>query len=585
MRTDRLAIGVVLVSLVLAVSIGGCRRRGSVRGEVASGGGAGGGAVSVGGDVVAHGSPREMLDQFDSVMRGAGYEPVGPASAGTLPVNGIMPVPMDVRRGYCYALAVFGTPGTDVNLVVNDPRGAQVVFDVRPDEHPWVSFCVARAGRFVVRLQQVRGAGEYFFAPYHSARGRTPVSLSAFFGGATTSTAAPTTAAIDAEVSARVSALDGSLSGERFSRVGEPSGLVLHEREERLFSLSLEAGRCYAFATFAGAGALDTDVYLVDGEGHWLAQDARGDRDGLVRFCAPSAGTFTLQIRLLRGEGAVFTAAYLQNTGAAPTADAEPLIAADSVAGASIEESSALIDADMRARGYENFGDAQRGDLGEAGTNTYEMDLEADICYALVAVGDSGVRDIDITLSDASGRTVDADVDDEPRSIVRVCPTARGHYRMAIRMTSGSGTYIYAPYRWTRGTRGPFGLAGVIYLRLAEVTALLGVEGYEPDSAYDLEQGTLGRAGANATHSFRLDAGRCYSVLVVGGEGITDLDVSLSRNGSEVASDVGVTSAFPSVRYCTDSASDVALRVTAAGGSGPYLYQIFSITGTGGSGY
>jgi hypothetical protein len=156
---------------------------------------------------------------------------------------------------------------------------------------------------------------------------------------------------------------------------------------------------------------------------------------------------------------------------------------------------------------------------------------------------------------------------------------------MAIRMTAGSGNYVYAPYRWTRGTRGPFGLEGVIYLRLAEVTALLSVEGYEPDVGYDLEQGTFARVGASATHSLHLDAARCYSILVVGGEGITDVDVSLQRNGTEVASDTGLTSAFPSVRYCTDSASDVTLRIAAAAGSGPYLYQVFSISESGGSGY
>lgn len=588
MRLSRLSLGVVLVSLVLSASAAGCRRRGSVRGEVASGEGTGGGAVSVGGDVVAHGTPREMLDQFDGAMRAVGYEPVGPASTGTLPPNGIVPVPMDVRRGYCYAMAVFGAAGTDVNLVVNDPRGAQVVFDVRPDEHPWVSFCVARAGRFVVRLQQVRGSGEYFFAPYHTARGRTPVSLASFFGASAAPVDAPATATLDAETQARVAGLDGSLSGERFARVGEPSGLMLHEREERLFALSLEAGRCYAFATFAGSGALDTDVYLVDGEGHWLAQDARGDRDAVVRFCAPSAANYTLQIRLLRGEGAVFTAAYLQNAAGAPvteTPEAAPLIADTSTAGVGLDEAYALIDADMRARGYESFGDAQRGTLGEAGTNTYEMDLESGICYALVANGDSGVRDLDIELTDASGRAVDADGENEARSIVRVCPSARGHYRMAIRMAAGSGAYIYAPYRWTRGTRGPFGLEGLIYLRLAEVTSLLSVEGYEPDVGYDLEQGTLARVGASATHSLRLEAARCYSILVVGGEGVTDVDVSLQRGGTEVASDTGLTSAFPSVRYCTDAAADVSLRVAAAGGSGPYLYQVFSIGASGGTGY
>ena len=71
MRTDRFAFAVVFCSVLLAVSVAGCRRR-SVRGAVASGGGAGGGAVSVGGEV-AHGTPREMLDQFDAAMRGAGY--------------------------------------------------------------------------------------------------------------------------------------------------------------------------------------------------------------------------------------------------------------------------------------------------------------------------------------------------------------------------------------------------------------------------------------------------------------------------------------------------------------------------------
>ena len=69
MRTDRFAFAVVLCSVLLAISVAGCRRR-SVRGDVASGGGAGGGAVSVGGEV-AHGTPREMLDQFDSRAFGA----------------------------------------------------------------------------------------------------------------------------------------------------------------------------------------------------------------------------------------------------------------------------------------------------------------------------------------------------------------------------------------------------------------------------------------------------------------------------------------------------------------------------------
>jgi len=561
------------VLLALSSLALGCRSRRSLRGEPSGAGGESGVAVG-GGTIVAHGTPREMLDQYDAAMRAAGYEPVGPVSRGELGANGVAPIPVDVRRNYCYSVAVFGAAGTNVDLVLLDPRGAQVGYDVRPDEHPWVTFCAARGGRFVVRVQQVSGAGEFFIAPYFT-RGRSRADLSAFFGVGAEAPAA-VSAALDAETQARIAALDGSLGAENFRRAGEPGGVVYAERDERLFNLSLEAGTCYAFATFGGPGASDTDVYLVDGEGHWLAQDARADRDGLVRFCAPSSDSYHLQVRLLHGSGPVFTAAYVQATATAGTAAAEPVISDSSTASAGVDENFALLDADMRARGYESLGGSARGDLGEAGTTAYEVDLEGENCYALLAVGDSGVRNLDLTLLDSSGREVDRDVAADARPIVRVCPSAAGHYRMQVRMASGSGAYVYAAYRWPRGIRGPFGLEGIGYVRLAELTALLGLEGFSPDPGYDLQQGRLRTEGASATHTLRLIGGQCYSIAVVGGTGISDIDVALLSGATTVASDVGVASAFPSVRRCVDRDGDYTLTVRTAVGSGPYLYQVFS---------
>lgn len=565
----------LLLVLLTALSANACRGRRSVRGDVGSGSGGEGGVSVGGGTTVAHGTPREMLDQYDAAMRAAGYEPVGPVTRGDLPANGLSPIELDVRRGYCYAISVFGAAGTNVDLVLMDPRGAQVGYDVRPDEHPWVTFCAARGGRFVARIQQVTGTGEFFFAPYH-ARGRSRADLSAFFG---TGAAAPeaVAATMDGDTQARIAALDASLGGESFRRSGEPSGLEFAERDERLFNLTLDGGTCYAFATFGGPGANDTDVYLVDGEGHWLAQDARADRDAVVRFCAPSNATYNLQVRLLSGAGPVFTVAYVQAaaTATAPP-DTGPVISDTSTAGAGVDENFALLDADMRARGYESFGTSARGELSEAGTNAYDVDLEGGKCYAILAVGDSGVRNLDLMLLDATGREVDRDVAADARPIVRVCPPANGHYRMQVRMASGTGAYIYAAYRWPRGIRGPFGLEGLIYVRLAELTALLNVEGYSPDPGYDLEQGRLRSEGANATHRLHLAGGQCYSIAVVGGDGMSDVEVSLSRGATTVASDVGVASAFSSVRRCVESEGDYTLTVSAASGSGPYLYQVFS---------
>lgn len=574
MRPHHFLLALVLGALALQGA--GCRARRSVRGDVGSGSGGEGGVAVGGGATVAHGTPREMLDQYDVALRAAGYEPVGPVTRNVLPPNGITPIELDVRRGYCYALAAFGAAGTNVDLVILDPRGAQIGHDVHTDAHPWVTFCAARGGRFVARIQQVSGEGEFFFAPYH-ARGRTRADLSTFFGGAAATDTA-VAASLDAETQARIAALDASLGTESYRRVGEASGITLTERAERLFALTLEPGACYAFASFGGPGAADTDVYLVDGEGHWLAQDARGERDAVVRFCSPSHASYNLQVRLLRGSGPVFTAAYVQATATSPTvsADALPVISDTSTAGAAVDENFALLDADMRARGYEAFGGSSRGELSEAGTTAYDIDLQAGNCYAVLAVGDSGVRNLDLTLLDANAREVDRDDGPDARPIVRVCPSANGHFRMQVRMSSGTGAYFYAAYRWPRGIRGPFGLEGLIYVRLAELNQLLSVEGYTPDPGYDLEQSRLRAEGASATHTLRLNGGQCYSIAVVGGDGAHDIDVSLARGGNVVASDAGVRSAFSSVRRCVETTGDFTLNVTAASGSGPYLYQVFS---------
>lgn len=568
-----------LLVLALAASISGCHGRRHVAGTAITGDGASSG-LEVGGGVTAHGTPREQLDQYDQVLRSASYEPVGAVTHGSIDANGMTALPVDVRRGYCYTFTAFGPAGSDLNLVMLDPRGVDVAHNVAPDEHPWVSFCAARAGRFTARLQMARGNGEFFFAPYQS-RGRRPADLTAFFGGAAAAASGPATASIDPATQGRLQQLDQQLAGESYQRVGDPQGLQLHERDERLFQLSLEQGRCYAFASLGGPGTTDTDVYLVDGSGHWIQADSTANRDGVVRFCSPSTDNYTLQVRLLHGEGSVFTAAYLQQqaSSAPATAPATPVIADTSTAGAGLDENFALLDADMRARGYESLGAAQHAQLDEGGTQEYEVDLEGNKCYAILAVGDSGVRNLDLTLLDAGGREVDRDDAGDSRPTVRACPSADGHYRMRVRMMSGTGSYVYAPYRWPRGTHGPFGLAGLIYVRLSEVTALLSVEGFAPDANYALARGTLAREGASDTQQLQLSAGSCYSITVVGGDGVHDLDLSLTQGSTQVATDLGVRTAFPSVRQCVTASGSYTLSVRAASGAGPYVMQVFSRAG------
>ncbi|HJL17054.1 MAG TPA: hypothetical protein RMH99_15420, partial [Sandaracinaceae bacterium LLY-WYZ-13_1] len=525
--------------------------------------------------VVASGTPREQLEQLDGVLREQGYAPTGPAVHGNLQTNGLVAYAVDAQPNRCYTLAVFGEqPNQNIDMIVLDPYGRPATHNVRPDNHPWVSFCAASGGRFIARVQMASGSGGYYYGAYQGPSGRR-MELSQFFGQEP-ATSQVQVAQMDGETQSRLSSLDQQMNQQGYSRVGDPAGIVLDGREPRDFQLNLREGECYAFATLGGPGAVDTDVFLNDQSGTRIQADTRRDRDAMVQYCAPATGNYALQVRMYQGQGPLFTVAYVQN--AAQAQQTQPVMESTSTAGAGLQENFALLDADMRARGYESYGEQTNGRLDEAGTRNFEIQLEGGRCYAILAVGDTGVRDLDLHLLNQRGQEVDRDTASDARPTVRVCPESSGNYYMQVQMTSGSGAYVYAPYRWPRGTQGPFGLEGLTWVRLSEVTALLSVEGFTPDAGFTPENGQLRRQGASATHQVNLESGQCYAIVVVGGEGVNDLDVTLSRGGTQLASDFGSRNAFPSVRQCVQQGGRHTITVSAAEGSGDYHYQVFSRT-------
>ncbi len=529
--------------------------------------------VTAASGVRASGTAREQLDQLDGILRSQGMTPVGPAQHGSLQTNGLLAYAVDAQPNACYTLAVIGEdPGQNIDITMLDPYGRPAGHHVRPDNHPWVSFCVAAAGRFIARVQMTEGSGGYFYAAYQGPANRR-MELSSFYGD--TPEATVQTAQMDGQTQQRLAALDARLGGQGYTRVGEPSGVILTNSAPRDFQLNLEQGQCYAFATLGGPGAVDTDVFLNDSAGQRIEADTASAIDATIEHCAQVTGSYVLEVRMYSGQGPLFTVGYVRQSGQA-AATTQPVMATTSTAGASLEENFALVDADMRARGYETLGTQQRGSLTTGANRNFEIQLEGGRCYAILAVGDSTVRNLDVLLLGPDGRTVDRDTANDARPTVRVCPESSGNFYMQVQMTEGSGNYLYKSYRWPRGTRGPFGLEGVTWVRLSEVTALLGVEGYEPDPGFTPGNGRLRRQGASASHNVDLTQGQCYAIVAVGGEGITDLDVTLSRGNTQLASDFGSANAFPSVRHCAQSDGRHTIAITASGGAGPYHYQIFS---------
>ena len=543
----------------------------------------GGGTAPVVGQPTTAGAaastPIQRLNQVDAHLTQRGFSRVGPAVRNAnMQAGGLVAYAINTAPGQCYVAVAIGVSGSDLNMIVLDPMGRTVAHNVLPDETPWVRICPTMAGRFISRLQMATGGGEYYYALYQGTVQNEPM-LEAALGGAQPAQQVQQ-AQIDPQTNQRLTALDNQFTQERFSRVGPPMGVQLATGADDRRQINLQQGSCYAFASLGGPGANDTDIYILNGSEETMQSDRDTDLDAVVRFCPPASGTYTLRANMYRGAGPIFIAGWVQQQAQAPSqpnvapAPAAPVLATTSTAGGGVNEAYALLDADMLARGYESFGSMTRGELQQGGTRDFNIELEGGKCYAIVAVGGSTVRNLDLTLMNASGNELDRDIADDARPIVRVCPENSGRHRMQVKMTEGTGNFVYHAYRWPRGTRGPFGLSGLIYVRLAEVTSLLQVEGFQPSADFAPGRGRLRRQGASGGHNIDLPSGKCFAVLVVGGDGVNDIDVSLNKGRNRLAAD-GSRNPFPNVRHCTTQAGAYRLNIEAANGSGSYFYQVF----------
>lgn len=95
-----------------------------------------------------------------------------------------------------------------------------------------------------------------------------------------------------------------------------------------------------------------------------------------------------------------------------------------------------------------------------------------------------------------------------------------------------------------------------------------------PDHVPLSPQGTVVLAqGETYAFTQRVTAGVCYAVAAIGREGLSDVDVRLSREGRVIAQDVQLD-AYPLVHYCPASDGELRVSLRAFTGSGTAAFQI-----------
>ncbi len=535
--------------------------------------------------------PAQALQQVGQYLTGRGFKRTRQAGSLQLPPSGTTTVPLNLPSGRCYTVAAMGPKGVDVNLTVLNPWGNVIRADVRPDRHPWAAFCTGMSGRYTLRFQGPGGQSiPVHFAVFEGSPALSP-GLRAYYAAAAGG-GAPQVQAIGLPpaLSGRVQAVAQRFAAEGFGLVGQPVAYVL--RAGGALDLGVTGLRpgCYRFAVLGqGGGVAQSGAVLLDSQGTVLARGTalQSAADTFLEFCPGQPTDGRLRISAMQGNGPLAVAVF--SRGGASGSQQTGLGEAEASGGAL--EQFAFVDGDMRSRGYQRSGEPQRLTLAPGTEATVQTSLEPGKCYAFLAVGDPvSVADVDLVVRDTSGQVLDVDVARDNRPVVRVCPRSGGQHVVQVRMFDGSGEVIFARYDWPRGIRGPFGLQGLAYVRFAENVALLEAEGFEPDDAFVPVRGRFRRMGETKKHRLRLRGGRCYAVLVVGGDGVRLVRASLRVGGQPVAESLDTLTPFTSVRYCAEQ--DVRAEVLVSNPSvfdalptqarenlserpGPYVLQLF----------
>ncbi len=102
----------------------------------------------------------------------------------------------------------------------------------------------------------------------------------------------------------------------------------------------------------------------------------------------------------------------------------------------------------LAAMGLAQVGPIQRGSLAEGRETRVPVELPAG-CTTVVALGGTGVRDLDASLVDSAGDPVAHDTTRDSQAVVRACVEHAGSYALVVKMTEGGGDFLAAT--WTGG--------------------------------------------------------------------------------------------------------------------------------------
>ena len=498
------------------------------------------------------------LEQL-AAQRTPGATLEGDLYRGRLIEDEVAAISRPLRAEICYTfVAVAGEGARDLNLSVM--VGSQKVGEDNAAgvEAVVPEFCPAQAVTATIRVTMVRGAGDMMFGTWsHEATGQLTEIVT-----------------VDTAMLTRRLTERAATAATGMNPIQSPQFGSLREGRSANLTFAVEAGKCYRAVGVTEPGITNLDLTLfIDNQ--QVAEDIEPGSTPVVGTCTAAAGAARIDVWAVQGAGGYALAVYDGNQPATASTGA----AAENPLFTLLDSTANTLSAGS-TRASQPF----TGRLAIAGTQQYDISLQAGKCYALVGISDAGNLDLEIS-SGAQVLGRDTDLDTTPG--VLLCPQAATTVRAKLTLLSAAGNFAFGVYNapsvgasttQPRPTATGIAVGGTETDYLANqlraqheqvAAALLPVS--------QVNRGTLQQA-QESEFIVNLPAGRCYTIIGAGVPSVRDMDVTLTSPYGQVLATDSTDDATPVLvtNPCPQWSGDYRIKVYMQYGYGAFGFQVFS---------
>jgi hypothetical protein len=265
----------------------------------------GGRPGTAGGGVAARSDLERRMNEFRDGLAQRGFQGAGDPGSVTFDAPGTMRLPFAVTPDRCYTLAGFADgPLGDLDLVVVDAAGDELVRDVSPARDAFVQLCPRVATTLSVEVRAAAGTGRAVVLGYAAdaaSAGANTLWLGERLDGAVSS--------MPLDEATRI--VDARLAGQQFvSPAGLDARLPFAPGQVRELPLRLSAGRCAAVTAVGGPGVGRIQLDVLQ-DTAWVARAATQGVGSAARVCVADAATLRVRVAPEAGSGEVRVRAHL----------------------------------------------------------------------------------------------------------------------------------------------------------------------------------------------------------------------------------------------------------------------------------